>query len=78
MKAEVGKLDINKLTNVPTSLSNFKTKVDDLYVSKMKTVSVGLKKLSDWVDNKFVKDRKFHTLQAKINSSKRTFLMQLL
>ena len=41
LKAEVDELDINKLTNVPTILNNFKTKVDE------KT----LKKLSDVVDN---------------------------
>ena len=49
MKAEVDKLDINKLTNVPTSLNNLKTKVDDLDVGKLKTVHVDLKKLSDVV-----------------------------
>ena len=30
LKAGVDKLDINKLVNVPSSLNNFKTKVDDL------------------------------------------------
>ena len=30
MKAEVHKLDINKLVNVPTSMNNLKTIVDDL------------------------------------------------
>ena len=44
LKAEVDKLDINKLTNVPTSLNNLKTKVDDLDVGKLKTVSVDVKK----------------------------------
>ena len=44
LKAEVDKLDINKLTNVPTSLNNLKTKVDDLDVGKLKTVPVELKK----------------------------------
>ena len=29
LKAEVNKLDINKLTNVPTSLNNLKTEVDN-------------------------------------------------
>ena len=29
LKAEIYKLDINKLNNVPTSLNNLKTKVDD-------------------------------------------------
>ena len=55
MKAEVGKLDINKLTNVPTSLNNLKTKVDDLDVGTLKTVPTDLKKLSDVVDNEVVK-----------------------
>ena len=38
LKVEVDKLDINKLTNVPTTLNNLKTKVDDLDVGKLKTV----------------------------------------
>ena len=33
--------------NVPTGLINLKTKVDDLDVDKLKTVPLGLKKLSD-------------------------------
>ena len=32
LKAKVGKLDINKLTNVSTSSNSLKTKVDDLDV----------------------------------------------
>ena len=44
LKAEVGKLDINELTNVPTSLNDLKAKVDDLDVGKLKTVPVDLKK----------------------------------
>ena len=32
LKAEVGKLDINKLVNLPSGLNNFNTKVDDLDV----------------------------------------------
>ena len=48
LKAEVGKLDINKLTNVPTSLNNLKTKVDDLDVGT-------LQKLGDVVDNEVAK-----------------------
>ena len=42
LKAEVGKLDINKL--VPATLNNLKTKVDDLDVGKLQTVPVDLKK----------------------------------
>ena len=43
LKAEVDKLYIKKLVNVPTTQNNFKTKVDDLDVGKLKTITVGLK-----------------------------------
>ena len=68
MKAEVAKLDINKPVNVPTSFNNLKTKADDLDVGKLKTVPVYLKKLSDVVDNKGVKNTKLNTLKAKVNN----------
>ena len=65
LKANVAKLDINKSVNVPTSLNNLKTKVDDLDVSKLKTVLIGFKRLSDIVDNEIVKNTKFNTLKTK-------------
>ena len=68
MKAEVEKLYISKLVNGPTSLNNLKTKVDDLDVGKLKTVSVDLQKLSDVVDNEVVKNLKFNTLKTKVNN----------
>ena len=68
MKAEVDKLDINKLTNVPTSLKNLKTIADDLDVGKLKTVPVDLKKLIDVVDNEVLKNTKFNILKAKVKS----------
>ena len=34
LKAEVDKLDINKLTNVPTNLNNLKTKVKNYRLEK--------------------------------------------
>ena len=40
LKAEVDKLEINKLANVQNSLNNLKTKVNDLDVGELKTVSV--------------------------------------
>ena len=43
LKAEVHKLDIAKLINVPTSLNNSKSKVNDLDVGRLKTVPVDLK-----------------------------------
>ena len=49
--------------NVPTSLNNLKTKVDDLDVGELKTVPIGLKKLCDEV----VKNTKFNTLKTKVN-----------
>ena len=45
LKAEVNKLDIKVLFNVPTGLNNLKTKVDDLDVGILKTVPVDLKKI---------------------------------
>ena len=74
MKAEVDKLDINKLVNVPTSLNNLKTKVDDLDVGKLKTVPVDLKKLSDVVDNEVAKNKKFNTLKTKVNNLEKKIL----
>ena len=62
MKAEVDKLDINKLVIVPTSLNNLKTKVHDLDVGKLKPFPVDLKIISDVVDNKVVKNKKLSTL----------------
>ena len=40
LKAEVGKLDINELVNVPTSLNNLKTKIDNLHVGKLKKIKL--------------------------------------
>ena len=37
------------MINVPTSLYNLKTKVDDLDIGKLKTIPVDLKKLSNIV-----------------------------
>ena len=68
MKVEVDKLDINKLTNVPTSLNNLKTEVEDVHLGKLKTVPVDLKKLRDVVDNEVVKNIKFNTLKTKVNN----------
>ena len=65
MKAEVDKLDINKFANLPSSLNNLKTKVDDLNGGKLKTAPVNLKKLSDVLANEVVKNTKFNSLRQK-------------
>ena len=61
LKAEVDKLDINKLVNVPTSLNNLKTKVDDLDAVKLKTVPIDLRNLSNVVATEVVENAKFNT-----------------
>ena len=71
MKAEVDKLDINKLTNVTNSLDNLKIKVNDLDLGKLKAVTADLKKLSDVVDNEVVKNTKLNTLKTKVNNLKK-------
>ena len=68
LKAEIDKLEINKLVNVPTSLNNLKAKVDDLDVSKLNAVPIKLKTLSDAVSKEVVKNTKFSKLYTKINS----------
>ena len=50
LKAEVNKLVIGKLLNVPSGLNSLKKKGDDLNAEKLKNVHVGLKKLSVVVD----------------------------
>ena len=57
MQAEVDKLDINKLVNIPSSLNHLRTKVNDLDVGK-------LKNLSDIIDNEVSK--KVNKLEKKI------------
>ena len=55
LKAEVDKLDIDNLKNVPTNLSNLKIKVDKLDIDKLTLVPVNLSKLSNVVKNDVVK-----------------------
>ena len=75
MKAEVDKLHIYKLVNVPTSLNNLKTKSDHLHAGKFKTVPVDLKKkLSDVVDNEVVKNTKRNTPKTKVNKLDNKFI----
>ena len=54
------------MVNVPTSLNNCKTKVDDLDVGKLKTVPIDLKDLSDVVSKEVVKSTTFNKLKAKL------------
>ena len=56
------------MVNFSTGLDNWKTKVDVLDVGKLKTVSIYLKKLSDVVSKKVVKNTKRSKLNTKVNN----------
>ena len=56
------------MVNLPTSLNNLKTNVDDLDVVKLRTVPVDLEILSDIEDNEVVKNTNFNTLKTKVNN----------
>ena len=56
------------MVNVPTSLNNLKTKVNDLDVGKSETLPVDLKNLRDAVDNQIVKNTKLNTLKTKVSN----------
>ena len=58
------------MANVPTSLNNFKIKVDDLDLGKSKAAPVDLKKIRDLVDNQVVKNTKFNAINTKVNKKK--------
>ena len=55
LKANVHKLDMDKLKNVPIGLSSLKSEVDKLDVDKLVLVLVDLSKLSNVVKNNVVK-----------------------
>ena len=65
LKAEVDKLDIDKLKSVPTNLSNLKGKVVKLDIGKLETTPVHLSKLSNVVKNDVVKKTEYN---AKIKN----------
>ena len=60
MKSDVDKLDINKLKNVLSNLSNLKIKQDKLDIGKLETNPVHLSKLSSVVINYVVKKTEFN------------------
>ena len=60
------------MVNVPTSLVNLKTEVDDLDVSKLKRVQTDLKKISDVVSKGFVKNITFNKRNIKLKTLQKT------
>ena len=67
LKANIDKLDIDKLEKVQSGLSNLKSKVDKLDVSVVGTCPVHLSKLSDLVLNDFIKKTEYDELVKKVN-----------
>ena len=55
------------MVNVPASLNNLKTKVDDLDVDKLKTLTIDLKNWIYIVNKEVAKNAKLNTLQANVN-----------
>ena len=68
MKSDVDKLDINKLKNVLSNLSNLKIKQDKLDIGKLETNPVHLSKLSSVVINYVVKKTEFNKLVKNFNN----------
>ena len=56
LKAQVDIRDTANLSNVPNGLNNFKTRVDDLDVGKLKPILMDFKKLSDLVRKEAAKN----------------------
>ena len=59
LKAEVDKVDIDKLKGLPNNLSILKPKVDKLDIDKLVPVPTDLSKLNDVVNNDVVKKTKY-------------------
>ena len=55
LKSDIDKLDFEKLKNVPSNLSNLKSKEDKLGADKLVPVLVYLSKLSDVIKNMLLK-----------------------
>ena len=75
MKAEVDKLNINKLVNVGTVSHNLKTKLEDsldskLDIDNLKNVPVDLKKVSDVMSKEIVKKELHNKLNTKASNLK--------
>ena len=54
------------MKNVPTNLSNLKSKVDKLDIGKLETTPVDLRKLSNVVKNDVVKKTEYNELKKLI------------
>ena len=48
LKSDFDKLDIDELKIIPNRLNNLKTDIDELDITTLQTISVHLKKWSEW------------------------------
>lgn len=71
LKAEVEKLDFDKLVTVPIASNKLKPKVDDLDVDTLKTVpTIFFKKMIDVLRKEVIEKTKYAKLNSKINNLK--------
>ena len=82
LKAEVDKLDTDKLKSVSTNLSNLKNKVDKLDIGKLETTPANLSKLSNVVKYDVVQkteyNAKIRNIEEKIPDITNLALLKLL
>ena len=67
LKSDVYRLDIDKITNIPSGLK-LKSEVDKWDIGKLETTPVDLSKLSDVVKNEVVKKTEFNESVKKVNN----------
>ena len=67
LKSDVYRLDIDKITNIPSGLK-LKSEVDKWDIGKWETTPVDLSKLSDAVKNEVVKKTEFNESIKKVNN----------
>ena len=71
LKAEVEKLDFNKLVTVPIASNKLRPKVDDLDVDTLKTVpTIFFKKMIDVLRKEVIEKTKYAKLNSKVNNLK--------
>ena len=68
LTSNVDEKGIDILKNMPTNLSNLKSKLDKLDIGRLDTTPVDLRKLSNIVKNKVVKKTEYNELVKKINN----------
>ena len=69
-KFDVDKLDIDKLKNVPNSLSSLKSKVDKLDIGKFETTPIDLNKRSNVAKKYVLKNTEHNKLVKKADNIK--------